>query len=188
MKEKDILQQMMKSRRPVEEASYPDSPGLYTISMTKQSLLDGFAKGGDLIYLGKAEDRLSRRDLRTHFRSGATGRSTLRRSIGAILKNKLKLKSIPRSPRRSTQDLYNYKFSIEGGERLTEWMKTNLEIGFYVPESNISTETLRIIEGKMLEYVRAPLNLDQRTKHLNPLADKLQELRARCKAEAERYI
>ncbi len=174
------------SRRPVERAIYPNYAGLYAIFLAQSASLGEFAKGGDLIYFGKAEHSLASRDFKTHFTSGKTGSSTLRRSIGAILKTDLGLKAIPRSPKRASTDLYNFKFTTDGEARLTNWMMTNLEISFFVPEGLNSTDALRSLEGTMLAFVKAPLDLDQRTKHLNLLADRLQELRAICKTEAEK--
>ena len=184
MAEKEIFKKMIDSKKPVSTAEYPDRPGLYAIFLVAGGVLGEFAIGGKIIYFGKAEDSLSQRDFKTHFSSGGTGRSTLRRSIGAILKKEYGLKAIPRSPKRSKQDLYCYKFSNDGEQILTTWMMKNLEIGFHVPTPELFDDGLKELEGKMLIYVKAPLDLDQRTKSFNPLAENLQKLRSICKEEA----
>ncbi len=78
MIEEAVLEQMQQSRKPVAEAGYEKEAGLYAIFLAQPSSLGDFAKGGALVYLGKAEDALAKRVLRTHFISGTTGSSTLR--------------------------------------------------------------------------------------------------------------
>jgi len=181
----EILEKVIQSRTPIESVDFPRPAGLYGIFLAPNCSLGKFAqKCGNLIYFGKAQRSLASRDLGTHFTSGRTGWSTLRRSTGAILKSELSLKSIPRTPKRSATDLRNYKFTTDGEEKLTSWMKRSLEIGFFVPPNFLSGEELYTLEGSILQLVRAPLDLDRRTKHLNLFAPQLDQLREVCRAEA----
>ncbi|MGW3547006.1 GIY-YIG nuclease family protein [Janibacter hoylei] len=52
------------------------------------------------LYIGKAERSLVSRDLQTHFTSGKTGQSSLRRSLAALLRVELDLTAQPRNPSR----------------------------------------------------------------------------------------
>src|SRR5436190_432225 len=83
------------------EARVPNRPGLYAIygdAMTWAELQLGAPPDGRPLYLGKAEDSLVTRDLRTHFGDGRTGQSTLRRSLAALLHDTLHLSGMPRNP------------------------------------------------------------------------------------------
>src|SRR5579859_3831532 len=71
------------------EMRVPDRPGLYAIygeSRTWRELGLGAPPDGRPLYLGKAEDSLASRDLKTHFGDGRTGQSTVRRSFAALLR------------------------------------------------------------------------------------------------------
>jgi hypothetical protein len=62
----------------------PGRPGLYAIyggATTWNELGLGEPPDGRPLYIGKAEDSLVTRDLKTHFGDGRTGQSTVRRSF-----------------------------------------------------------------------------------------------------------
>jgi hypothetical protein len=80
---------------------------------------------GRPLYVGKAEDSLIARDLRTHFGSGHTGSSTLRRSFAALLAQHLDLHAHPLNTRKPERPA-NYGLSAAEDERLTLWMQSNL--------------------------------------------------------------
>ena len=72
--------------------------GVYSIFLNNDSSLNPFKPGlSGLIYIGSTSN-LSQREFDNHFNSYSTGFSTLRRSLGAILKSELLLTAIPRSP------------------------------------------------------------------------------------------
>lgn len=81
MNEAELLEQLQRTRHPVANISLPAKPGIYAIFLRHDSCLPGFAEGGQLIYLGKAEKSLANRDQRQHFKIGETGHSTVRRSV-----------------------------------------------------------------------------------------------------------
>lgn len=82
------------------ENTLPDAPGLYAIHGDPKVWEElGLGEPPDFrpLYVGKAEDSLVRRDLRTHFKSGKTGSSTLRRSLAGLLAERLDLHARPRN-------------------------------------------------------------------------------------------
>ncbi|MCW3124542.1 MAG: hypothetical protein JWO03_200 [Bacteroidetes bacterium] len=161
---------------------YPKKPGIYGFFLKNQSTLSDFGKGGQIIYIGISKDSLHDRDFNQHFKTGKTGSSTLRRSIGAILKTNLKLKAIPRGGENDSKRFDNYKFKSE--QLLTDWMIANLEIGNWVPSIALTNSQLRDIEKQITIELKPSLDLDNRTKRFNPLFDKLNTLRKECKTEA----
>src|SRR6185312_11976335 len=90
--------------------NYPDKSGIYAFYLSNSSNLLDFGNGGQLIYVGIAKDSLHDRDFNQHFKTGKTGSSTLRRSIGAILKTQLNLTAVPRGAENDTKRFDNYKF------------------------------------------------------------------------------
>ena len=70
------------------EDRVPGRPGLYAIygdATTWEELGLGQPSDDRALYVGKAEDSLVSRDLKTHFGDGRTGQSTVRRSFAALL-------------------------------------------------------------------------------------------------------
>ena len=49
------------------------------------------------LHVGKAEDSLLTREIKTHFGDGRTGSSTVRRSFAALLAHTLDLQGLPRN-------------------------------------------------------------------------------------------
>lgn len=81
------------------------------------------------LYVGKVESgTLLTRDIRTHFATGRTGSSTVRRSFAAMLHDDLGLTGIPRNPDRPA-DFANYGLSPADDETLTAWMLDHLDLG-----------------------------------------------------------
>ena len=174
------------SRNYSDHVDYPKQPGIYGFVLADTSTLGQFGQGGQLLYIGISKDSLHCRDFNQHFKSGQSGRSTLRRSLGAVLRDKLKLKAIPRGGTNDTKRFDNYKFTADGEEKLTEWMLQNLKIGYWVFKDTMDYRLLRQHEDAVIRELRPTLDLDPRTKKLNPLADTLIALRHVCKDEATR--
>ena len=162
--------------------NYPTQSGIYAFYLSDNSNLFDFGKGGQLIYVGIAKDSLHDRDFNQHFKTGKTGSSTLRRSIGAILKTHLNLIAIPRGASNDTKRFENYKFKDD--QPLTDWMTANLQIGYWVPNSILTYSELREIEKNVTLDLKPTLDLDIRTRRFNILADRLVALRNICKTEA----
>lgn len=107
------------------------------------------------LYVGKAEDSLVARDLKTHFRDGRTGQSPLRRSLAALLRRELRLHAIPRNPAKPSR-FSNYGLSPKDDSKLTHWMETNLELAVWVRRGR---RELAELEAAVCGKLRPPLNL-----------------------------
>lgn len=127
----------------------------------------------------KPKDRLRRR-IQEHLRSGRTGSSTLRRSLGAVLADKLRLKARPRrKPPRNDKDFQNYCFDAEGEDRLTRWMLDHLEVAWM--ECASSEEVERTEADLVLR--RAPvLNINNNPN--SPYAPTVRKRREHCRHQA----
>lgn len=147
----------------------PSRSGVYGVLLNETSTLPGLKSGG-LIYIGKAHV-LARRG---HFKTENTSRSTLRRTLGAVLKRKLRLRAFA----RNASDFSHYLFDESGEKRLTEWMESNLRIGFSLVEDDIAD-----IEKRLIRYCEATLNLSH---WANPQSALIRELRKVCVEEASR--
>src|SRR5690349_20652009 len=89
---------LRRSRAPLNRLIAPPAGGVYAIYLHTPGLLSPFAQAEDgLIYTGLSSN-LTDREFEQHFASGSTGFSTLRRSLGALLKAQLSLRAIPRAP------------------------------------------------------------------------------------------
>lgn len=167
-----------------EHIDYPTCPGIYAFMLKEKSHLNEFGTPNQVLYVGIAKDNLKKRDLEKHFNGTKTGVSTLRRSLGAVLKEEFNLKSFSRNGINNRIEILNYKFNAEGEQLLTDWMTENLIIGYWKDEDSISYSVLRKFEEKVIIFLKPTLDLDGRTKKYNALAGKLQGLRKVCRNEA----
>ena len=109
------------------------------------------------LYVGKAEHSLVSRDLKTHFRTGKTGSSTVRRSFAALLRDSLDLHAVPRNlvhPERPA----NYGLPPEEDDRLTQWMHESLTLATWAKKGK---QRLDEIETAVLARWQPPLNLSK---------------------------
>lgn len=138
----------------------PNVPGLYAIHATSEvwTLLGFGDRNGEVpLYIGKAEESLVSRDLKTHFSSGKTGSSTVRRSFAALLRETLNLGTIPRNPAKPGH--YSmFALSPEGDERLTDWMRGHLTLAVW-PKSVEESCILDEVETMVLDHWQPPMNL-----------------------------
>jgi hypothetical protein len=171
-----------------QHEAYSNKPGLYAFVIAPNSNLKSFGSGNQIIYVGKAEDSLRQRDLNTHFKDGRTGQSTLRRSIGAILKNDLNAISFSRNGTLNSPNIDNYKFDSEAEKHLSIWMKQNLLIGYWEYDVTKENKSLREIEEQLIIHLKPTLDLDKRTKRFNIYAELLTQLRQNCKDEASKNV
>lgn len=109
------------------------------------------------LYVGKAEASLVARDLKTHFATETTGRSSPRRSFAALLATELRLVPMPRRPENPEPAKWTH-FALEepGDERLTNWMHTHLELACWAsPPGSV----LAKLEGAVMRQCLPPVNL-----------------------------
>lgn len=156
-------------------APLPEAPGVYAYFLRPGASLGCVQTDADgLLYVGMTKATLAQRD---HLAHGHSGFSTLRRSLGALLKGELRVEAWPRVPGPSARNRRNYRFPDDGERRLTDWMRENLlrasrEIG--------PGEVTRVEKG-LIRLLRPPLNLKGCN---NPQAAMIRERRDRCVAEA----
>lgn len=169
------IEQLVGSRTTLDQLKLTGMCGVYGMFLSQPDLLAPFPAGRDgLIYLGKCNE-LCAREFEVHFSSLKTGYSSLRQLLGAVLKEKLALKALPRGPGESETVVKNYRFRRDGDERLTGWMREHLRIGVH------ECERYKEIEPALLEQLQPTLNL---TGWTNPHATGIKQLRKLCVEEA----
>ncbi len=170
----DAFRHLSSSRDSV--VNIPDHPaaGVYAIFAKSAERLPAVVlPSSGLVYIGLSSDL----EQRNHFKAKHSGFHGPRRSIGAILKTELNLTATPRAPGASETNYKNFRFSEDGEERLTRWMRLNLEYSIYPFDGNVDQ-----LETRLIRENEPPLNL---TKWRNPQKQKIQALRNVCKEEAK---
>jgi hypothetical protein len=141
-----LVEALDKSRTRASRLKPPSEAGIYAVYLRSGVTLGSLPAGREgLIYLGSSSD-LRQRDLETHFGDKGSSLSTLRRSLGAILRDDLNLSAIPCTPGPSYTKLTSYKFDPDGEERLTKWMAENLEVGFCLIDDGYADLARSLIE------------------------------------------
>jgi hypothetical protein len=154
------------SRYPISRAGtlLPDKPGLYAIHAHAEvwAILGLDQRSVEIpLYVGKAEDSLITRDLKTHFSidpeaAPKTGSSTLRRSFAALLRAPLNLRGVPRNKLKPSY-FYNFGLEPEADLRLTIWMQTNLLLACWPKPADM--DPLAVVEKQVLKRWDPPINL-----------------------------
>ena len=170
---------------------FSDKPGIYAVHFMGNAFPVYALKPRDkeIIYIGKTEKSQASRDANTHFATGKTGSSTLRRSIGALMQKGAKLKSIPRSTSEKNEKRFtNYMFDEQGEKLITDWMTKNLGLSFY--EFSDSVDELDGLETKLIRALKPMLNIDRKNTE-NPHFETIRNFRAECvklAKENESYV
>lgn len=175
-----IIKQLKSGRKNyLEIKDFSDQPGIYSIFFSGNKFLVEGAnpKENEIIYVGKTESSQKSRDADTHFKSGKTGSSTVRRSIGSLLREEFKLEPIPRNDSDFLAGrTSHYKFDPAGEEIITHWMQSNLALSFYeYPKSR--TEIVNL-ETKLIHKLIPILNIDKNPN--NPYGKYLANQRKKC--------
>lgn len=155
-------------------AEFPKDPGVYLVyTDTRIGSLNWNPSSG-AAYIGKADNGLRRRLEREHH--GDTGRSTLRRTLGALLKDELHLVARARRSKSEPKaiNFTNYEFEPDGDGRLTQWIGDHISV--LVEVGRRAERELSVIAEH-----QPPLNL---TGWLNPLAPEIKAARRMCADEA----
>lgn len=159
-----------------------NSPGLYAFYGDEQAWSDldlTPAFPDQPLYVGKAERDLNGRDVRTHFATGKTGSSTVRRSLAALLQDRLDLVAVPRNLTKPDGSA-NFGLDSPGDARLSEWMEQHLSLATWVKPENASLDELEtVVVGRL----RPPLNLDK----VGEPRVRLRDARKRMAAEARAW-
>lgn len=135
-------------------------PGLYAFYGDAQAWSDlGLSPSFDdqPLYVGKAERTLNGRDVGTHFATGKTGSSTVRRSLAALLTHQLDLVAVPRNLAKPDGSA-NFGLESASEARLSSWMERHLLLATWVKPGDV---TLDEVETAVMHQLRPPLNLDK---------------------------
>lgn len=156
----DVIAALTAAPLPVDEARkvVPRERGLYAVHGDGRAWSDlglEAPRDGLPLYVGKAEKSLNSRDVGTHFATGKTGSSTIRRSLAALLADVLDLRATPRNPERPDGSA-NYALAHDGDERLTRWMTERLSLAVWVAPPDVE---LGEVETLALRRLEPPLNL-----------------------------
>ena len=167
----DALATLRATRYRIEDAmtAVPNAAGLYAVYSSAEvwEQLRLTYPGDEPLYVGKAERSLVARDIRTHFASGRTGSSTLRRSFAALLRDALDLRGVPRNPANPERPA-NYGLSPEHDALLTSWMHDNLQLAVWVKPADADLDA---VETSVLDVLQPPLNLAKVTAPSRVLRD-----------------
>ncbi len=169
---------MNETRIPFGNAeSLPSGPGLYLVYSSKRLARLDWDPSSGVAYVGKTEDNLRRRIARVCL--GDTGRSTLRRTLGALLKEELGLVARPRPSRGEpiAVNFKNYDFEPDSNARLNKWMRRDLEVSYLTGVDVKGRKSLLIAEHL------PPLNL---TGWDNSHRPGIKAARSKCTEEARR--
>lgn len=177
MKAEYTLQRLADNATRLEHLEAPAAAGVYAYFLANGAELPGVGNpAGGPVYVG-VSGNLAEREFDTHFAAGQTGFSTLRRSIGAILKDQLNLRARPRGTGTSKTNFTNYRFDDTGEQLLSTWMHEHLRV---------AVEPVRepaALERELIALACPPLNL---TGWSNPEAATIKALRRSCVDEARR--
>ena len=159
MKLEKIIKQLKENASPIIKAkSFEPSPGVYAFFFrgTKFPISDYSPTKKEIIYLGKTQSSGISRVLQTHFGTGKTGSSTVRRTLGALLRKDLKLIPIPRNNSDQLKGRLFFKFDDSSENKITKWMEKNLLISFFP----LKGEDVPSVEKELIKYLKPALNID----------------------------
>ncbi len=160
----------------IEINSFSKNPGIYAVFFfgEKFPIENYIPNDNEIIYLGKTESSQEKRDAKTHFKSGKTGSSTLRKTIGSLLKTTYKLKPIPRNKTDFSKKRFgHFRFDDKSEEILTKWMQNNLALSFF--EYHKSKIEIEELETLLIQKIMPVFNINKNK--LNPFIRIIKKLR-----------
>ena len=163
---------------------FSNLPGIYAFHFVgKKFPLNDFTLPDDkIVYIGKTERSQKSRDADTHFKSGKSGSSTVRKSVGALLSQNEEIISVI----RSSSDIEkgrksHFKFDDKSEQRITEWMLENIAVSFF-EYSKCKTE-IDTLETEIIQVLKPVLNIDYKNPD-NPFKNIIKELRKKLAIKA----
>lgn len=188
MNSQDVIQLLRKSEIPyLKTTIFSQLPGIYALFYIGNNFpfVGCNVSTHQIIYIGKTESSQEKRDAKTHFTSGKTGSSTVRKSIGSLLCELEKLNPIPRNDNDYQNGRFShFMFDVFGEQIITDWMKRNLALSFY--EFTGSIQELEDLETEIIDAIVPILNISKNPK--NTFKITLQALRKKCALSALRNI
>lgn len=181
----DVANALLRARVSLDHAlpSLPETPGLYAIhgsTAVWAELELETPPDSRPLYVGKSESNLYTRDVVTHFGNGRTGSSTVRRSFAALLHDSLDLRGVPRNPDRPER-CANFGLTDEHDRRLTQWMRSRLELAIWERDEPTSLDDL---ETRVLNRLLPPVNI---SKVRTPWSQQVRKARRVMAAEARAW-
>lgn len=180
MTTKEIIELLKKKETDfLKTNSFSKFPGIYAFFYIGNDfpLLGETVSKHQIIYIGKTETSQEKRDAKTHFTSGKTGSSTVRKSIGSILCAQENLKPIPRNDSDYAKGRFShFKFDNPSEIKITDWMENNLALSFY--EYPKTKQEIEDLETEIINELVPILNISKNPK--NAFRDTLQQLRKNC--------
>lgn len=180
MTTKEIIEFLRKKETDfLQIKSFSKFPGIYAIFFIGDNfpLLGSSVSKHQIIYIGKTESSQEERDAKTHFTSGKTGSSTVRKSIGSLLREQENLNPIPRNDTDYQKGRYShFKFDDDSEEKITNWMKNNLALSFF--DYQKTKQEIEDLETEIIDELVPVLNISKNPKNL--FKNTLQQLRKEC--------
>lgn len=170
-----------------DHENFSSLPGIYAFFFNGGFLpnIESEILENEIIYIGKTESSQKKRNAQTHFKSGKTGSSTVRKSIGSILKEEMQLMPIPRNDTDFARGrLSHFKFDERSEIKLTDWMKSHLSVSYF--EFPKPKQEIEDLETSLIHHLVPILNIDKNPE--NTFKDKLKTLRKNCAREAHESI
>ena len=174
----------------IEDSSYFEDVkyGLYCWKLSEETNFNGFENSENdiVIYVGKAEEYIADRFYDNHL-NPIRNFSTLRRSIGAVLKEELSLSALPKIDSKGNiiadkkKACRQYRFDEDGELKINQWMINNLEFGFIELDSIID---IKDKEDNCKEIIKPCLNC-KNDKSYNIYYSEIKKLRGYCRKEAK---
>lgn len=163
-----------------EAPDVPNEPGVYAVWFSEKAWtqLSISSSRQGLAYIGVGDPSLRRR-YREEWRPKNSGRSSPRRTLGAVLARDLALVPRPRPDRDSNRGARYYVFGTEGEARLTRWLEEHATFASYATEEAKAGD----VETDLILASSPPLNL---TKWSNPLRQALRDARRVMEVKATR--
>jgi hypothetical protein len=175
-----IIYKLERSRSAFSSFDPPNSSGIYAFFLKEGSSLHLLGPNASShVYIGRTSD-LFARQINAHFNTNGSGSSTVRRTLGSILKKTLHLVAIPRNDGKSDRDFINYRFDDDGEKRVTDWMTSSLDVGI----CSLDPKDL-VLEKELISLLKPVLNL---TGWKNPDRKEIKRLRKSCADEARSSI
>lgn len=180
MKTQKIVEILRKRETDYSETkTFSQLPGIYAFFYIGNDfpLLGDSVSKHEIIYIGKTESSQEKRDAKTHFTTGKTGSSTVRKSIGSILCAKENLIPIPRNEIDYKKGRFShFKFDNDSEKIITNWMESNLALSFY--EFPREKKEIEDLEKEIIDELVPILNISKNPK--NAFKGTLEQLRKNC--------
>ena len=149
---------------------------VYGVYLAAGRNLPGIAvSDSGLLFIGKTETGAAPQD---HFDppGSDSGTSTERRTLGALLRDELKLTALPGSFGINGRNVSSFRFSPSGEARLSDWIRTSLLVSRLPLSGDVAAA-----ESVLIRHFEPPLNI---ANWHNPQRDHIMAQRRICAEQA----